>query len=77
MAEMGKRVRLSTASCPSCGGIGGLKKIVYGMPNSDSDFERYIVGGCCVTDDDPEIRCVKCGWKGMRLELLMNNSNQD
>ncbi len=75
MAEMRKRVRLSTASCPSCGGIGGLKKIVYGMPNSDFDFERYIVGGCCVTERDPEIGCVKCGWKGMRLELLMNNSN--
>ena len=77
MAEMGKCVRLSTASCPSCGGIGSLKKIVYGMPNSDFDFERYIVGGCCVTDDDPEIGCVNCGWKGLRLELLMNNSNQD
>ena len=75
MAEMLKRVRLSNASCPSCGGIGGLKKIVYGMPNSDFDFERYIVGGCCVTERDPEIGCVKCGWKGMRLELLMNNSN--
>ena len=77
MAETPKRVWLSAASCPSCGAVGVLKKIVYGMPNSDFDFEKYIVGGCCVTDNDPEIGCVKCGWKGLRLELLMNNSNQD
>lgn len=70
MAEMRKRVRLSTSSCPSCGGIGSLKKIVYGMPNSDFDFERYIVGGCCVTKRHPEIGCIKCGWKGMRQSLF-------
>jgi hypothetical protein len=68
MAEMRKRVRLSTASCPSCGGIGGLKKIVYGMPNSDFDFERYIVGGCVISGDDPEIGCETCGWEGKRGE---------
>lgn len=68
MAEMRKRVRLSTASCPSCGGIGGLKKIVYGMPNSDFDFERYIVGGCVISSDDPEVGCVTCGWEGKRGE---------
>ena len=77
MGETPKSVRLSAASCPSCGVVGVLKRIVYGMPNSDFDFEKYIVGGCCVTDNDPEIGCVKCGWKGLRLELLMNNSNQD
>ena len=76
-AKSTKRVRLLTAICPLCCEKGGLKKIIFGMPNSDFDFEKYIVGGCCVTDNDPEIGCVKCGWKGLRLELLMNNSNQD
>ncbi len=66
MAQTRKRVRLSAASCPSCGLDGVLKKIVYGMPNADFDFEKYIVGGCCVTDKDPEIGCDKCGWEGMR-----------
>lgn len=63
-----KRKRLSTTSCPSCGVKGGLKRILNGMPDSDFDFEKYIVGGCCVTDNDPEIGCVKCGWEGMRGE---------
>lgn len=74
-ANKRKYVRLSTRSCPLCNEKGGLKRIVFGMPSWDFDFERYIVGGCCVTERDPEIGCVKCGWKGMRLELLMNNSN--
>ena len=63
-----KRKRLSATSCPSCGVKGGLKKILYGMPGQDFDFEKYIVGGCCVTERDPEIGCVKCGWEGMRGE---------
>ena len=44
MAETPKRVRLSAASCPACGVAGVLKNIVYGMPNSDFDFEKNIVG---------------------------------
>ena len=63
-----KRKRLSATSCPSCGLKGGLKRILFGMPDSDFDFEKYIVGGCCVTDRDPEIGCVGCGWEGMRGE---------
>ena len=63
-----KRVRLSTASCPTCGEIGGLKRILFGMPGEDFDFEKYIVGGCIVSEVDPEVGCVNCGWEGMRGE---------
>ncbi len=24
------------------------------------DFDRFEVGGCCVTGDDPEYKCVNC-----------------
>ena len=34
-----KRVRLSAASCPSCGAVGGLKRIIFGMPSEDFDYE--------------------------------------
>jgi hypothetical protein len=65
-----KYARLKTAQCPACGGVGVLKKIMYGMPSADFDFEKYIVGGCFVTGQDPEIGCVECGWEGMRGELI-------
>jgi len=68
LAKRRKYVRLAAASCPSCREKGGIKKIVFGMPGADFDFKIHIVGGCCVTDDDPEIGCSKCGWEGMRGE---------
>jgi len=68
LAKRRKYVRLAAASCPSCREKGGIKKIVFGMPGADFDFKNHIVGGCCVTDDDPEIGCSKCGWEGMRGE---------
>jgi len=68
MAEMRRRVRLSTASCPQCKTVGKLKKIVFGMPGEDFDFEKYIVGGCVITGDDPEIGCAECRWEGKRGE---------
>ncbi len=68
MAGTSKRVRLSTASCPRCGEKGSLKKILYGMPGADFDYEKYIVGGCVISDIDPEIGCSLCGWEGLRVE---------
>ena len=46
--------------CPSCQGD-QIKEIIYGMPDPESfDFEKYEVGGCCVTDNDPDFKCMKC-----------------
>jgi hypothetical protein len=38
------------------------------MPGEDFDFEKYIVGGCVITGDDPEIGCAECRWEGKRGE---------
>jgi hypothetical protein len=65
-----KRVYLSKATCPSCGEKGALRKIIYGMPGADFDFEKYIVGGCCVTEIDSEIGCSNCEWQGMRSDCI-------
>jgi hypothetical protein len=35
------------------------------MPGSDFDHEKYIVGGCVISDIDPEIGCSLCGWEGV------------
>ena len=46
--------------CPLCQGK-EVKEIVYGLPDIESfDFERYEVGGCCVTDEDAKYKCLTC-----------------
>ena len=46
--------------CPVCGG-GDLKEIIYGLPDPENfDFEKYEVGGCCVTDEDAKYKCLIC-----------------
>jgi transposase-like protein len=46
--------------CPACNST-QVKEIAYGMPDFESfDFEKYEVGGCCVTDNDPKYLCKSC-----------------
>ena len=55
--------------CPSCQQIGTLRTILYGMPDPETfDFEKYAVGGCCVSPDgiDPDVNCRACDWSGYR-----------
>ena len=51
-------------SCPICNSSSGLREIIYGMPDGPVDEEMYAIGGCCVSDNDPTLKCVDCGWKG-------------
>ena len=60
------RPRLRSLSCPRCGKKAVLQRILYGLPSEEFDHDRYISGGCVVSDDSPEIACVKCGWAGFR-----------
>jgi transposase-like protein len=46
--------------CPACNST-EVKEIAYGFPGSEFDFDKYEVGGCCVTDNDPDFKCMKCG----------------
>jgi len=65
-----KTYKCKPCKCPSCGGKVG--KIMWGKPIIDNKLEadiaagKIILGGCCVTDDDPTWQCAKCGeqfWK--------------
>jgi hypothetical protein len=50
----------SKLRCPSCQGD-EIKEIIYGMPDPEHfDFEKYEVGGCCVTPNDPKYWCDQC-----------------
>ena len=51
-------------SCPTCNSSSGLREIIYGMPDGPVDEEMYAIGGCCVSDNDPTLKCINCGWKG-------------
>ena len=60
--------------CPSCQLIGTLRKVIYGMPDPETfDFEKYAVGGCCISGDgsDPDVKCKECEWEGFRNSLFL------
>lgn len=69
-----RRRAMKSLTCPECGQIGTLRKIIYGMPDPDSfDFEMYAVGGCCMNGDgsDPDVSCRECEWEGLRDSILV------
>jgi hypothetical protein len=52
-------------NCPNCDSP-RIAKIVYGYPNYDDKMaediseEEIVLGGCCVTEDDPDFQCIEC-----------------
>ena len=70
-----RQTRIGSLNCPECGEVGTLRKIIYGMPDPEVfDFEKYAVGGCCITGDgsDPDVQCNECGWEGMQVSITQN-----
>ena len=57
-------------SCPVCKSKTGLREIFYGYPDGPVDEKKYAIGGCCISDNDPTVKCIECGWKGE----FVNNS---
>lgn len=51
--------------CPYCGSS-NIAKIIWGMPDytalleMDKRKEKYIIGGCCITGNDPAFKCLEC-----------------
>lgn len=69
MSTKRRRRSIKFIVCPACLQIGTLRKILYGMPDPEIfDFEKYEVGGCCVSPDgiDPDVKCRVCDWSGHR-----------
>jgi len=66
MTNTSSRKPLRRIACPQCGEV-GLQKIIYGMPSDDFNFDKFIVGGCIVSEAN--IGCPKCEWSGIRNEL--------
>jgi hypothetical protein len=51
--------------CSECGTK--LVRIVFGMPDMDlieeSQQGKVLLGGCCISFNDPTWGCANCGWK--------------
>ena len=51
--------------CPKCQSD-NIARYQYGMPVMDPEMERdldkgkVVLGGCCVTDEDPDRHCNNC-----------------
>jgi len=52
-------------NCPKCGSD-KIATILYGMPafsdslRKDLNDNKIILGGCCITNDDPTWKCTSC-----------------
>jgi len=51
-------------SCPACKSKTGLREILYGLLDGPVDERKYAIGGCCISDNDPTVKCIECEWKG-------------
>ena len=72
MTTKRRRSSIKLLVCPSCQKLGTLRKIIYGMPDPETfDFEKYALGGCCISGDglDPDVQCKSCEWEGFRKDL--------
>ena len=57
----GKPGRQSLRKCPECGSK-NVKKIAYGLPAPGYDWpDDVVMGGCCVSENDPTRHCGECG----------------
>ena len=59
-----------SSACPICNSALGLREIIYGLPAEPVDKTKYELGGCCISDNDPTLRCIECGWEGEYINNL-------
>jgi hypothetical protein len=45
-----------------------VQTILWGLPSEEPNPHVFVMGGCCIEDDMPEMKCIKCGWQGSSLE---------
>ncbi len=69
--------------CPKCGSR-RVAPILYGMPVFDDEMQKQLdneqlyLGGCCVTEHDPQYHCFECGKDvGSPPTLLSKRGEED
>jgi hypothetical protein len=56
--------------CPQCKSAGGIKMIVRAESVGEQDAQLYTAVSRSIDINGAEIKCVLCGWIGVRGELL-------
>jgi len=44
--------------CPVCKSAEGVRRYLYGMPSEEPDPAKFVIGGCLVSDDMPDYKCI-------------------
>lgn len=67
---------MNSLNCPGCHTDGGIRTILRGMPSEEPDPDEFVIGGCCIEEDMPEMKCIKCGWQGSLIEAEKATRNR-
>jgi len=62
--------------CPQCNEHSLVRRIVYGVISKELDSDKFVSGGCGIGFNDPEIRCVGCGWEGIPEDVRFTRKIQ-
>ena len=62
--------------CPQCNEHSLVRRIVYGMISQELDSEKFVSGGRGIGFNDPEIRCIGCGWEGIPEDVRFTKKIQ-
>ncbi len=62
--------------CPQCNAHSLVRRIVYGIISKELDEEKFVSGGCGIGFNDPEIRCIGCGWEGIPEDVRFTKKIQ-
>jgi predicted RNA-binding Zn-ribbon protein involved in translation (DUF1610 family) len=65
--------------CPECGSD-KIAWILYGLPSFSENLRKklkndeIVLGGCCITKNDPSWKCIDCGTVIFRMEIDIEGS---
>jgi primosomal protein N' len=65
--------------CPKCGSK-KISDILYGLPsfspglNKMMEDHEIVLGGCCISDEDPTWKCTACNTNIYRMEIDFKDS---
>ncbi len=67
----------SHTCCPECNEIRNIRVIVFQAVASELDIEKFVAGGRGKGINDPEIRCISCGWEGFKEDVRFTKKKRN